>query len=81
MEILSFLSKKHISGAFRAEVRLLRTLFNHYEISRLGKPWETAMAEGENFKNPRLKIFYAVFLSFIDRVLNRIQRPKKLQGT
>ncbi|HLX54836.1 MAG TPA: glycosyltransferase family 2 protein [Aquella sp.] len=81
MEILSFLSKKHISGAFSAEVRLLKTLFNHYEINRFSKPWETAMAEGKNIKNPHLKIFYAVFLSFIDRVFNRIQRPKKLQRT
>lgn len=80
MEILSFLNSNHIKGAANAEVKLLKELFNHYEINKISEPFETAMLDKENFKNPRLKIFYAVLLSFIDRIRNRFQRPKIPQG-
>jgi len=78
MEILNFLNKNQIRGAGKAEVRLLKSMFNNYTINNLDKPMETAMQERINIQYPRLKIFCAIFLSMVERILNRIQQPKNL---
>ena len=80
MTIFSFLSKNHVTGAGKAQIRMLKVLFNHYRISNLGKPLETAMREKKNIQNSRLKIFCAIILSLTDRIYNKIYSPARIQG-
>jgi glycosyltransferase involved in cell wall biosynthesis len=78
MEILHFLDLNHIRGAGKAKLALIKSLFNNYMLTNLGKPVNTVMREKKYMLYPRLNIFCAVTLSLFDRVFNRVQLSKNL---